>query len=131
MSGSKPKSSKTEKKLELMTTVRDFVVRLVHGEGKWETRGLTKVMSVNTHDLNIRYYTPFQKRKSTYAIEGDQFGYHLEVWMGRDLILLIMWNAGKPVSFRWHHKGLWEKYLLPLVADTAIAAQEQQMSAAS
>ena len=105
-----------DKMIELIKTMRQFLVSVVHAKGKWTKIAKQNVMNVKDHcDLSIRYYTPFQKRPSP-ASAGKQLGYQLEVRHCTGLLLSIMWNANGPIYVQTYHSGPWDKHLLPPVS---------------
>jgi hypothetical protein len=50
-----------DKTIELIKTMRQFLVSVVHARGKWAKIAKQNVMNVKDHcDLSIRYYTRFR-----------------------------------------------------------------------
>jgi hypothetical protein len=117
-------------KIELTKQMREYLVSVVHKEGRWEKIGSTTVMCVPDHfGLCIRYYTPFQKRRSP-ANAGKQFGYQLEVLKRHSLLLSLIWNEGGAPYVETFCSSRYDKYLIPPVVRKT-ADKSKQVAVAS
>jgi hypothetical protein len=120
-----------DKMIELIKTMRTYLVSVVRSKGKWKTIAKQNVMCVKGHcNLNIRYYTPFQKRRSP-ASAGKQLGYQLEVRHCTDLLLCIMWNESGPIYVHTYHSGPWDTHLVPPVSGKKAASGSKRIALAS